>query len=258
MNSCLYVGHLAHRRLTPVVNAFQYSLFMVCLDLDELERVFSGRWFWSVERSNWAVFRRRDHLRRSGTLREAVRATVREQLGFAPDGPIRILTHLRYCGVCFNPISIYYCFAPDGTKLEAILAEVHNTPWCEEYARALDTRRGPDDGVYHRFELDKEFHVSPFMPLDLRYRWRFTSPGETLGVRMELFRNGRLVFDAALGLSRRPLNGRNMASALLAWPCMTARVISAIYWQALKLKLKGAPFFPHPSQPTVKEGFYHP
>ena len=258
MKSCLYAGALAHRRLTPVVNAFQYSLFMVYLDLSELEQVFAGRWLWSVERFNWATFRRSDHLRRPGPLDEAVRATVQEQLGFTPSGPIRILTHLRYCGYCFNPISIYYCYVPDGTALEAIVAEVHNTPWGEKYARALDARQGPNDGTFYRYELDKEFHVSPFMPLDLHYVWRFTAPDESLVARMDLFREGKPVFDVTLSLRRQPLDGPAMARALLRWPWMTARVVWAIYWQALKLKGKGVPVFSHPTQPTVKEGFYHP
>lgn len=257
MNSCLYAGTLAHTRLVPVAHAFQYSLFMVCLDLAELERVFAGRWLWSVERFNWATFRRGDHLRRPGPLDAAVRATVREQLGFAPAGPIRILTHLRYCGYCFNPISVYYCYAPDGAALEAIVAEVHNTPWGEEYARALDARRGPNDRNAYRFEIDKEFHVSPFMPSDLHYVWSFTAPEEKVTARMELFREGKPVFEVTLDLLRRPLDGRSMARALLHWPWMTARVIAAIYWQALKLKCKGVPVFSHPAQPTVKEGFYH-
>lgn len=258
MTSGLYVGRLEHRRLTPKVNAFQYNLFMVCLDLDELESVFRGRWLWSVERFNWATFRRSDHLRRPGPLAQALRDLVQEQLGFRPAGPIRLLTHLRYCGYCFNPISVYYCYAQDNTTLEAIVAEVHNTPWGEEYVRALDARQGPNDGTFYRFDLEKEFHVSPFMPLDLHYTWRFTAPGEKLAAQMDLFREGAPVFEVALHLQRRPLDGATMAGALLRWPWMTCRVVVAIYWQALRLKCKGVPVFSHPSQPTVKEGLYCP
>ncbi len=258
MNSCLYLGTLAHQRLTPAENAFRYNLFMVYLDLDELEHVFDGRWLWSVERFNWATFLRRDHLRRPGPLQQAVRDTVQEQLGFRPKGAIRILTHLRYCGYCFNPLSVYYCYAQDNTTLEAIIAEVHNTPWGEEYARALDARQGPTDGTFYRFELDKEFHVSPFMPLDLHYVWRFTAPEEKLGVRMDLFREGDPVFNVNLELERRPLDSKTMSHALLRWPCMTGRIVAAIYGQALRLKCKGVPFFSHPSHPTVKKGLYHP
>lgn len=258
MKSGLYFGTLAHRRLKPVQNAFIYNLFMVYLDLDELEHVFDGRWLWSVEQFNWATFRRHDHLRRPGPLQQAVRNTVQEQLGFTPKGAIRVLTQLRYCGYCFNPISIYYCYALDGTTLEAIVAEVHNTPWGEEYARALDARQGPNDGTFYRFELDKEFHVSPFMPLDLHYMWRFSPPEEKLAVQMDLFREGNPVFNVNLELECRPLDSKTMSHALLRWPCMTGRIVAAIYGQALRLKLKGVPFFSHPAHPMVKKGLYHP
>ena len=258
MNSCLYLGKLLHKRLTPTYNAFCYNLFMVYLDLDELDHVFDGRWFWSVERFNWATFRRRDHLRRPGPLAEAVRDTVQEQLGFRPKGPVRVLTHLRYLGYCFNPLSVYYCYGTDGSTLEAIVAEVHNTPWGEEYVRALDARQGPTEQIFYHFELDKEFHVSPFMPLDLHYVWQFTQPHEALLICMDLYREGTPVFDVNLGLGRMPLDGPNLARVLLRWPCMTARIVAAIYGQALRLKCKGVPFFSHPSHPTVKKGLYHP
>jgi uncharacterized protein len=258
MNSCLYFGNLVHRRLKPADNAFRYNLFMVYLDLWELETVFQGRWFWSLERFNWATFRRGDHIRRPGPLAQVVRNVVQEQLGFLPGGPIRMLTHLRYCGYCFNPISIYYCYASDNTTLEAIVAEVHNTPWGEEYVRALDARQGPNDGPFYLFELEKEFHVSPFMPMDIHYLWRFTAPQEKLSARMDLVRAGEPVFNVALELERQPLDGRTMAKALLRWPWMTWRVVTAIYWQALRLKCKGVPFYSHPAQVTVKEGLFYP
>ena len=174
---------------------------------------------------------------------------MQRQLGFRPAGPIRLLTHLRYLGYCFNPISIYYCFAEDGDTLEAFLVEIHNTPWGEEYLRAFDARTATEDGEWHTFRLDKEFHVSPFMPMDMDYDWRFTAPGEQLAVHMTSRRQGREIFNASLNLQQQPLTGGNLAGALLRWPFMTAKVIAAIYWQALRLKLKGVPFCPHPETP---------
>jgi len=258
MNSCLYVGHVGHRRSSPAVNEFRFGLFMLYLDLAELDQVFAGRWFWSVERRNWASFRRADHLRQPGSLDGGVRDAVERQLGFRPSGPVRILTHLRYLGYCFNPISTYYCYGGDGTTLEAIVAEVHNTPWGEEYVRALDCRSGGREGDWLVFTLDKEFHVSPFMPMDIHYTWRFTAPGETLAVRMENEHRGTKVFWARLDLTRRALNGSSLALALLKWPFMTGRVIAAIYWQALRIRQKGVPFCPHPDRHDVREGMYHP
>jgi DUF1365 family protein len=256
--SALYDGTVKHRRTTPVVNEFRYSLFMVYLDLAELELVFANRLFWSVEGHTWASFRRADHLRREGPLDTAVRDLAEEQLGFRPPGPIGLLTHLRYLGYCFNPISIYYCFAADGQRLDAIVAEVHNTPWGEEYVRALDTRSAKREGEWYLFELEKEFHVSPFMPMDIRYTWRFTAPGETLAVEMENERQGEIVFSARLDLERHPLTGKNLARSLARWPWMTARVITAIYWQALRIRRKGVPFCPHPEKLTITKGAYHP
>jgi len=258
MESCLYTGQVGHRRLTPVGNAFHYGLFFLYLDLAELETVFANRWLWSVERPNWASFRREDHFRpESLPLDSAVRDEVERKLGRRPQGPIRLLTHLRYLGYCFNPISIYYCFADDGRTLEAFLVEIHNTPWGEEYLRAFDARTDQRDGEWHLYRLDKEFHVSPFMPMDIVYDWRFTAPAEQLAVCMTNTRHGEKVFNASLQLRRQPLTGGNLAGVLLRWPFMTAKVIAAIYWQALRLKWKGVPFCPHPEHLDIRKGRYH-
>lgn len=259
MESRIYTGHVGHRRLTPVGNSFRYSLFFLYLDLSELEDVFSGRWLWSLERPNWASFRRSDYFHASTLpLDRAVRDEVERQLGHRPGGPIRLLTHLRYLGYCFNPISIYYCFADDGHTLEAILTEIHNTPWGEEYLRAFDARTGAENGEWHTFQLDKEFHVSPYMPMDISYDWRFTAPGEQVAVQMTSLRQGAEIFSASLQLQKQAVTGGNMAKALLRWPFMTAKVIAAIYWQALRLKLKGVPFCPHPELFDIRKGRYQP
>ena len=257
MQSALYHGWVGHCRNAPARNAFRYRLFFLYLDLNELDAVFADRWFWSVERRNWASFRRADHLRRPGPLEQAARDEVEKQLGFRPSGPVRLLTHLRYLDYCFNPISIYYCFGPDGTQLEAILAEVHNTPWGEEYLRALDARGATDADGGYRYQLGKEFHVSPFMPMDIDYQWFFSVPGESLRVRMDSYRQGEQIFSAWFSLQHRDLNGANLAKTLLHWPCMTGKVIAAIYWQALRLKAKGVPYCPHPEQMQINRGSYH-
>lgn len=257
MESRIYTGQVGHQRLTPIGNGFRYSLFFLYLDLAELETVFAGRWLWSVERPNWASFRRSDHFRPDSLpLDSAVRDEAERQLGRRPRGPIRLLTHLRYLGYCFNPISIYYCFTEDGQTLDAFVVEIHNTPWGEEYLRAFDARTDQRDGEWHRYRLDKEFHVSPFMPMDIAYEWRFTPPGERLAVHMTNSRQGSEVFNASLNLRRQPLTGGNLAAALMRWPFMTAKVIAAIYWQALRLKWKGVPFCPHPEQLDVRKGRY--
>jgi DUF1365 family protein len=256
-HSALYHGWVGHCRTAPAQNAFRYRLFFLYLDLSELDTVFAGRWLWSVERPNWASFRRADHLRRPGPLTVTVRDEVEKQLGFRPAGPIRLLTHLRYLGYCFNPISLYYCFDPEGSQLEAILAEVHNTPWGEEYLQVLDTRTATDADGHYRYQLGKEFHVSPFMPMEIDYQWLFSAPGESLRARMESYRRGEQIFAAWFNLERRDMSGTNLARALAHWPCLTGKVVAAIYWQALRLKFKGVPFCPHPEQMEIHRGSYH-
>ncbi|MRR58659.1 MAG: DUF1365 family protein, partial [Deltaproteobacteria bacterium] len=109
--SFIYTGRVEHRRYAPVGNVFSYRLFMLYLDLAELEEIFTERWLWSVERANIASFLRRDHLGDPDIpLDEAVRGLVEARTASRPAGPIRILTHLRYFGHCFNPVSFYYCF----------------------------------------------------------------------------------------------------------------------------------------------------
>jgi DUF1365 family protein len=243
--SALYEGTVRHRRFAPRPHAFRYRVCLLYLDLSELDRVFAGRWLWSVDRPNVAAFHRSDYMAPTGLpLDEAVRRRVAAACGERPQGPIRLLTHPRYFGYVFNPVSFYYCFDPSDTHLAAIVAEVTNTPWHERHAYVLPV---DTPGVrHHRFRLGKRFHVSPFFGMDHAYDWRFLEPGERLSVYMRNERAGERVFDAALALTRRRLDGPGLARALIGYPWMTARVTGAIHWQALRLRLKGIPVHPHP------------
>jgi len=254
MNSSLYEGRLRHRRFQPVPHEFEYSLFLLYLDLSELDVVFRGRWLWSASRPALAWFRRADHL---GDPRQpldgAVRDLVEARSGVRPRGPIRLLTHLRYFGYCMNPVSFFYCFREDGAELDAIVAEVNNTPWGERHCYVLSSRSSAATPPLHRFRFSKAFHVSPFFPMEQEYDWRFTMPGPDLFIHMDNLESGRKVFDATMTLRRRPLTAASLARALCRYPAMTAQVIAAIYWQALRLWLRGCPFHPHPSSRKPKE-----
>lgn len=244
MNSALYVGRLRHRRASPVPHEFTYSVFQVFLDLAELDQVFTGRWFWSTRRRALAWFNRADHLGDpSVPLDTAVRDLVAASGASRPAGPIRLLTNLRYFGYVMNPVSFYYCYDRAGTRVETIVAEVNNTPWGERHCYVLTGSAGHTP---HRFELAKAFHVSPFMPMDLSYDWRFTEPGERLNVHMLNLESGRSFFDATLSLERRPIGGVQLAYVLIRYPFMTLQVIGGIYWQALRLWWKGVPYHPPP------------
>lgn len=247
MNSAIYEGRVRHRRWRPKSHQFSYSMFMLYLDLAELDRVFAGRWLWSTRRPALARFRREDHLGDPALpLDQAVRDLVQQSAGWRPAGPIRLLTHLSYFGYCFNPVSFYYCFDANDRQVEAIVAEVNNTPWGERHCYVLDGHGRPGGAAQQHFAPRKQMHVSPFMPMDIDYRWRLSQPGEVLGVHMENHRDGEKLFDATLRLERVELNARSLARVLSQYPLMTVKVIAAIHWQALRLWLKRVPLFDHP------------
>jgi len=249
MKSCLYEGWVRHRRYGPRPHAFRYRLFMLWIDLDELDTVFAGRWLWSVNRPNLAAFFRCDHLGDpKRALAEAVRDEVQAKTGRRPTGPIRLLSHPRYFGYGFNPVSFYYCYAADGATLEALVAEVGNTPWNERHVYVLPMTENRGSADKPAFRTAKEFHVSPFVPMQLEYRWRFNRPGHTLSAHLEDRDGEALVLDATLGLRRRALTGANLARGLIRFPFMTGQVVFGIYWQALRLWLKGTPVHDHPER----------
>lgn len=262
MESCLYEGRIHHRRVRPVEHAFEAPLFMVYLDLEELPEVFRSRWLWSAERPALARFRREDHLGDPRLpLDRALRDLVAERSGRRPRGPIRLLTHLRYFGYVFNPVSFYYCFAPDAARVEAIVAEVTNIPWLERHCYVLvpEAPGATGGGVGGardplRFVTPKRFHVSPFMGMDMRYRWAFQMPDERLMVRIESHHEpGGPLFSASLALARREITSASLARVLVRYPALTAQVVARIYWQAWRLRRKGVPWHDHPQRPGAGE-----
>ena len=249
MKSAIYAGQVRHRRMKPVVHEFNYRMFMMYLDLAELGEVFRGRWLWSCRRPALARFRREDHLGDPAVpLEEAVRDLVCAQTGLRPSGPIRLLTQLSYFGFVFNPVSFYYCYNADDTELETIIAEVNNTPWGERHCYVLSQGMNHGAADHKRYFPPKEMHVSPFMPMDIDYDWRFSTPGKNVTVHMENNREGRKIFDATIVLEQEEINTRSLFRVLLTFPFMTLKIILAIHWQALKLWRKGAPVHDHPGK----------
>jgi uncharacterized protein len=242
--SCVYEGVVRHRRSAPVRHELSYRVGLLYVDLAELPALFDGRVLWSARRPALAWFRRRDHLGPPDVpLDDAVRALVHERTGVRPSGPVRLLTHLRYGGHCFNPVSFYYCFDDAGERLQAVVAEVTNTPWGEQHAYVL-----AGEGRVQRAQVAKALHVSPFMGMDHRYDWRVTEPGRELIVHIDSLRAGRKVFDATLTLQRRELDARALRRVLWRYPAATLVGVARIYAQALRLRLKGAPWFSKPEE----------
>ncbi|MCB9915064.1 MAG: DUF1365 domain-containing protein [Planctomycetes bacterium] len=244
--SALYEGRVTHRRLEPGGHGFAYRVFLLYLDLGELDALTRAVGPFSHRGPAPVRFRRADYLGPAERpLDEAARDVVEARLGRRPAGPVRLLTHARTWGYVFNPVSFYYCHDGDGA-LDAIVAEITNTPWGERHAYVLDARQDAAPGARARFA--KAFHVSPFQPLEQQYAWRFGAPGASLRVDMTNLDAAGARFHATLALRRRPLTTRGLLGALARHPFLTHRVWLAIYAQAARLYLGRAPFHVHPAK----------
>ena len=247
-SSYIYEGMVRHRRKLHAHNEFKISTFMFLLDLDELDCVFRSSWLWSTCRAAYGRFRRSDYMKSFDASTELKRCvlTLLEQQGISsPVGKVRLLTQLRYCGFQMNPVSFYYCYDPSDRFVVAIVAEVNNTPWGEQHTYVIPGLQSPKK-VIVADRVDKTFHVSPFMDLDMHYRMLFTHPGKRIGVKMENYQREEKIFDVSLSLTRRPINRFELAKVAIKYPMFSIRVFVGIYYQALKLYLKRVPFFPHP------------
>ena len=217
---------------------------MLYLDLDEVDKVLNQSAFWSTSRWGLARFQAKDfYFGQHGNMADNVREYVFQKTGKQLTGPIRLLTNLRYFGFIFNPICCYYCFDENDENPEAIVAEVSNTPWLQKHPYVLTCDANSRS---QHVEFTKDFHVSPFMPMDMDYQWHSKTPGKRLSLHLENHQNGSRVFDATLAMEANEVTASALNKLLVQYPFMTFKIVLAIYWQALKLFAKKIPFHHHP------------
>lgn len=251
-NSAIYTGWVSHQRCSPKLHHFRYKIFMMYLDLNELPSLFNNMRYWSYGKRNIANFNRADYYGDSTKpLKDEISTLVKTATGNAIRGDIRLLTNMRYFGHCFNPVSFYYCFEADNQTLQAIVSHITNTPWGEDYAYVHDLYNAnyqeklTKNGVIHAFKLEKNFHVSPFMPMDIQYDWAFKLEQNQLFIHMKNLQHQIEIFSATLALQKSELSEKSLNRLLIKYPLMTVKVVAAIYWNALKLYLKRIPFYAH-------------
>ncbi|MBJ7347886.1 MAG: DUF1365 domain-containing protein [Thermoleophilaceae bacterium] len=244
--SAIYRGTVTHKRLRPQPHGFSYPVHMFYLDLDELPSLFARSWLWSAKRPALAWFRRSDYYGNSDVeLATSIRDLVEERSGTRPDGPIRLLTNVRTFGYCFNPISVYYCFATDGKSLTHVVTDVTSIPWHESHAYVFPAKDGEAGQVSG--EATKQLHVSPFLGMDYTYSMRAVNPEQRLSLRVaNASASGELDLVAQLELQRRVATNRQLRSVLLRQPLMAASITARIFGQALRMRFKGFRVHPHP------------
>ena len=244
LHSAIYKGLLRHRRYSPRTNAFCYHVFMMYLDLDELDQVLKLSRWWSHAPWSLARFLRSDFFGDSTIdLKESICMRIKQETGIEHRGSVRLLANLRYFGFSINPIVTYYCF-DESEKLQFIVAEVTNTPWNERISYVLCC---DPDAKKQRFDFLKGMHVSPFNPMDMRYFWLSNNPSKRLQLHLETSCGNEVIVDATLSLKRTEITSSSLTHTIWRYPWMTIKVAVAIYWQALVLWVKRVPFYGHPN-----------
>lgn len=243
-NSALYVGRVGHTRLRPFRHSFEYRVYALLLDLDELEKIGRRLGVFSHNRFNLFGFADRDHGPRDGThLREWIDGYLAEAGIDLGGGPVRLLSFPRVLGYTFDPLTIWYCFHADGS-LRAILHEVKNT-FGEQHGYLV-----PIDGDL-RHQFDKEFFVSPFMDMEARYEFAMNVPSDRLTVGITQSDASGDLLRASVQASRLELSDRNLLRVFFTHPLLTLKVIGAIHWQGFRLWRKGARYRRRPPPPAL-------
>lgn len=249
-HSALYSGSVVHRRLRPVAHRLRYRVFSLLLDLDELPRLARRLRFFSLDRFNLFSLHQGDH---GAGGDQGLRPYVEQQLhaaGLATGGAIRLLAMPRILGYAFNPLSVYFCHHPDG-GLQAILYEVNNT-FGERHSYLIAVDEAQRHGGELTQQCEKRFHVSPFLALDMHYRFGIAAPradDERLRITVTASDVEGPVLTACFDARRRALDDRQLLRAFFACPLLTLKVMTAIHWEALRLWAKGLRLHRRPGAP---------
>jgi len=246
MKSCIFKGHVQHERLKPVIHRLNYSLYVYCFDIDELDELDRALPLFGYNRLRPTSIYDEDYLNEEpGTIREKLLRVLASE-GYTDDiATIMLVTSARYFNYVFNPVSFYYCFSSDNTLVCAV-AEVSNT-FGERHVY-IPRRTGDNTDEFPlRFIAPKEFHVSPFNDLTGTYEFLLSDIRKDLKIRINLYRDNELVFYGELSGDPLPLTTSNQTRILFRHPLVPHLTIPRIYWEAAKISfIKKLDYHPKP------------
>lgn len=242
----IYTGLVVHRRLRPKTHLLRYRVFTLLLDLDHLGEIPDDAGLLKINRLGLISFYERDH---GDGRREGLRRWVNERLmGAGIEDPsklsVRVLCYPRILGFVFNPLTVYFCDNADNETV-ALLYEVNNTMG-ERHTYVIPVTGDKTPPI--RQECTKAMYVSPFTPMQGRYSFRILPPADSVTVGIQQSNSEGPLLNASFTGDWSPLSNRNLVTALVRHPLMTAKVIAGIHVEAFKLWRKGIPFFKHEPQ----------
>jgi uncharacterized protein len=275
--SRLFTGRVSHSRKVPKLHSFSYPIFMVLVNLEDnlmddmypLSLIMSLRDDDHYKNQEGLQIDNEGETRTTLLLLHRTLRIVAEktETKFQPNLEshyVLLLTHLRYYGYCFNPVSFYYVVRRDTFQIDAIVAEVSNTPWNEMqcyvlHENSIDIQQvkpgrsyqGSTPGINYLFR--KTFHVSPFMDMDFLYDWTFwdiplpqATSSSTLRINTSMYKATNLQFQAILQMSDAGWHPYTIAWHLVRFPVFCFILQIWIHIQAFWLFIKGVEYVPHP------------
>lgn len=272
VRSSLYECTVMHCRFAPKAHRFAYRIFMLAIDLDELDSVASGIPLLSVNRPNLYSFREGDYFPSGEALHNGSPAPASSSLGLKGrvlaalagrgidlgGGRVVLLTLPRVAGYLFNPVSFYFCYGADDRPVAAI-AEVTNTfrEMKHYFLGPGALSSGPDGGSFQA-RVPKFFYVSPFSDVDVAFDFQMRAPGDALSIRIDDYQGDERTLASALTGSRRPLTAARLAWYSLKYPLITSRIIALIHVHALLLRVKRVPWFAKAARAVDQRELYRP
>ena len=242
LKSAFYIGKIFHKRCAPKVHQFTYPLYMMLVDLDEVEQLHHQHWWFSNKRWAPLELKESDYFKGIDQTNAPAQQTklkqksllIAQNLGADISNITRVamLAQLRCFGIYFSPVNFFFLYQDETAKY--LLAEVSNTPWNKKHCYLIDLQQPQPS--------QKCFHVSPFMDLNMDYHWQIQAPDEHTSIGIENWRSQELLFSALFSAKKYSITTHSIFKVLLQWPLVSLSILKGIYWQASKLFIKGVPY----------------